>query len=83
MKKTLIFGFVCLTVFSFANAVAEEKVCHRCEQIREYNKDHHQNYEYYEDYLKQGRPTEASIPDYESPSNPTPTKQKNRNTPPS
>lgn len=27
-------------------------VCFHCEEIREYNKTHHKNYEYYEDYLK-------------------------------
>lgn len=51
MKKTL---FVILGgILTFAtSAQAEPPVCHRCEEIREYNKEHHKNYKYYEDYLK-------------------------------
>lgn len=31
---------------------AEEPVCHHCEDIREYNAKYHENFEYYDDYLK-------------------------------
>ena len=30
---------------------AREGVCHKCEEIRKYNDEHHQNFEYFEDYL--------------------------------
>lgn len=30
---------------------SEEPVCKKCEVIREYNKEHPGDYEYYEDYL--------------------------------
>jgi hypothetical protein len=33
-----------------------EPVCKKCEVIREYNKEHPGNYEYYEDYLKAQKP---------------------------
>ena len=38
-----------LTAFSLSSA---EPVCHRCEEIREYNAEHHENFEYYDDYKK-------------------------------
>lgn len=41
-----------LTTLTPPSSYADEPVCHRCEEIREYNKTHHQNFEYYEDYLK-------------------------------
>lgn len=41
-----------LSISSTLNLFADEAVCPRCEEIREYNAAHHQNYEYYEDYLK-------------------------------
>lgn len=51
MKKLMLSLFFMAPLISIA-AHAEEAVCHRCEEIREYNKTHHKNYEYYEDYLK-------------------------------
>ena len=36
-----------------ANAIAEGPVCHKCEKVREYNAAHPENnYEWYDDYLK-------------------------------
>lgn len=49
MKK---FAAALLGLTAAAFLHAEEPVCHHCEEIREYNAAHHQNYEYYEDYLK-------------------------------
>ena len=46
------FLFSMLLLSAAAGVHAEEAVCPRCEEIREYNKTHHKNYEYYEDYLK-------------------------------
>lgn len=52
---------IALVAFSFAAAgatscFAEEPVCHHCEDIREYNAANHQNFEYYDDYLKSSNP---------------------------
>lgn len=47
---------VSIIMISFAGASflhSGDGICHRCEEIREYNKTHHQNYEYYEDYLRE------------------------------
>lgn len=44
-------AFLLITLFSF-NALYAEPVCPKCEVIREYNKTHAGDYEYYEDYLK-------------------------------
>lgn len=41
---------ICSTVIVYSHA--EGAVCHHCEDIREYNAKYHQNYEYYDDYLK-------------------------------
>lgn len=46
-KKTLIAALVsCVSILS------AEPVCHKCEEIREANKHRTDNYEYYDDYLK-------------------------------
>lgn len=50
--KVIIFTLFWGVSFSFF-LNAQEKVCQRCEEIREYNAKHHKNYEYYEDYLKE------------------------------
>ena len=54
MKSVKIFNsfissVLVLTAFSLSSA---EPVCHRCEEIREYNAEHHENFEYYDDYVK-------------------------------
>jgi hypothetical protein len=42
-----------LGTFSSAVLLAGgDELCPRCEEIREYNKAHHHNYEYFEDYQK-------------------------------
>ena len=47
------FLFTCFAAIApFASFAEEEPVCHRCEIIREHNKKHPGDYEYYEDYLK-------------------------------
>lgn len=43
----------CIAIVSSSVSFAkEEPVCHKCEIIRENNKKHPGDYEYYEDYLK-------------------------------
>lgn len=54
MDLALIVVFTALT-FSLK---AGEPVCHHCEEIREYNAKHHENFEYYEDYLKSQKESE-------------------------
>lgn len=46
--------FLALVPLSFTTLFldGEEPVCHRCEEIREYNAKYHQNFEYYDDYQK-------------------------------
>jgi hypothetical protein len=62
MKNGLMI-FMGMAIFSLN---ADEPVCHRCEEIREYNAKYHVNYEYYEDYLKAEKnkqaPPEKTIP---------------------
>ena len=56
-KSGLIFtAFSMQAIFAINSA---ESVCHRCEEIREYNAEHHENFEYYDDYLtsKNEKPT--------------------------
>lgn len=51
-----------LTFFSLASGFSfakEEGTCEKCEVIREYNKTHHKNYEYYDDYLKEQHDSES------------------------
>lgn len=47
--RWVLFSALAVSSFSIAE---EEPVCHKCEIIREYNKKHPGDYEYYEDYLK-------------------------------
>ena len=49
-----IFQIVALAalILSTQATTAKEAVCHRCEEVREYNAEHHKNYEYYDDYAK-------------------------------
>jgi len=49
-KMTLMALNLC--VLSVFFSWAEDPVCHHCEEIREYNAAHHENYEYYDQYLK-------------------------------
>jgi len=42
-------SFCVISVFTLQ---ADEPICHHCEEIREYNAAHHENYEYYDQYLK-------------------------------
>lgn len=41
-----------LTALSVSSNLFSEPVCHKCEIIREYNKEHPGDYEYYDDYLE-------------------------------
>jgi hypothetical protein len=46
---------ILLTIAALASAStlsAKDKVCHHCEEIREYNAAHHHDYEYFDDYAK-------------------------------
>lgn len=52
MKSFKILSFLILGMSFLGIVSADEPVCPRCESIREYNKTHHKNYKYYEDYLK-------------------------------
>lgn len=47
--KLSVAAFSTMTIISLNS---NEPVCHRCEEIREYNAEHHQNFDYYDDYLK-------------------------------
>lgn len=49
ISKSLFFS----SIFLLISELHAEPVCPKCEAIREYNKTHHKNYEYYEDYLKE------------------------------
>lgn len=49
MKIYLMLAGLFATTTSLSYA---EDICHHCEDIREYNAKHHENFEYYDDYLK-------------------------------
>lgn len=51
MKKIILAVFICMNTVTFS-LKADEPVCHHCEDIREYNAKYHENFEYYDDYLK-------------------------------
>lgn len=53
MKKTvqLAYAATFAALMAIPALQAEDGICHRCEVIRENNKSH-QNFEYYDDYLK-------------------------------
>ena len=46
-----VFG-IAAAIVSVQTVSSNEAVCHRCEEVREYNAAHHKNYEYFEDYAK-------------------------------
>ena len=50
--KKLSLVTLSLSILATLSLNGDETVCHRCEEIREYNAEHHQNFEYYDDYLK-------------------------------
>lgn len=51
--KNIIRLTLTLILTSQISSVHADGVCHRCEQIREYNKNHPENdYYWYDDYLK-------------------------------
>jgi hypothetical protein len=54
MMKIRAFSLYVFCLFgAAAPSFAEEApVCHRCEEIREYNAKYHENFEYYDDYVK-------------------------------
>lgn len=52
MKK--IMGVFFISSISGALSASNGAVCTKCEEIREYNKTHHQNYEYFEDFENNG-----------------------------
>lgn len=48
-KHVLITAFaLSTTVYGFS----ADGICHKCEEIREYNSKHHKDYEYYDEYQK-------------------------------
>lgn len=47
MKKWIFLSFLTITT-----ALVADPVCKKCEVIREYNKKHPGDYEYYDDYIK-------------------------------
>jgi hypothetical protein len=51
MKKGSLVALCALGIRLFS-LNGEEPICHHCEEIREYNAEHHQNFEYFDDYLK-------------------------------
>lgn len=52
LMKNLSMGLLSLSGISLFSLNGQEAVCHRCEEIREYNAENHQNFDYYDDYLK-------------------------------
>ena len=46
---------LCLLGAAAPSFAGEEPVCHHCEEIREYNAKYHENFEYYDDYLKENK----------------------------
>ena len=46
--------FIAINVFTAltVNIYAEGATCNHCQVIREYNKTHHENFEYYDTYLE-------------------------------
>lgn len=65
LKAPWIISLASLTVASFATA-AEGKICKKCEAQREYNKLHHKDYEYYEDYLKSEKESDSPCEEIET-----------------
>lgn len=60
LKKLSLVVFS-LSAISTFSVYGDEPVCHRCEEIREYNAEHHHNFEYYDEYLKtEGKSQEAT-----------------------
>lgn len=54
---------ICLASIASSAFAGEEPVCHKCEIIREHNKKHPGEYEYYEDYLKHQKENAEALPD--------------------
>lgn len=52
MKSLYSTAALAALIISAQSITAKEAVCHRCEEVREYNAEHHKNYEYYDDYAK-------------------------------
>lgn len=50
LKQAFLIAFSLSCVALTLNG--DEPVCHRCEEIREYNAKYHENFEYYDEYLK-------------------------------
>ena len=50
LKRMSFIAFT-LSAISMRLLYSEEPVCHRCEEIREYNAEHHHNFEYYDEFL--------------------------------
>lgn len=49
-------AFLTLSVLTTFMLNAESSGCVKCDEIRLYNAEHHENFEYYEDYLKGQKP---------------------------
>lgn len=60
-KKTVLFAILSLSGITAFSVSSEEAICHRCEEIREYNAEHHQNFEYYDEYLRAPGRNESAI----------------------
>lgn len=61
---TFCFALFAVTA-NFTFVQGDDGVCKKCEVIREYNKTHHKNYEYYDDYLKDNENNENDLEDQE------------------
>ena len=55
IKKIALLTFS-ITAAATTSCYAEEPLCHHCEDIREYNAANHQNFEYYDEYVKSKNP---------------------------
>lgn len=51
LKKASLSALSLLTLATLS-LNGDEPVCHHCEEIREYNAKYHENFEYYDEYVK-------------------------------
>lgn len=63
------FIYACSMIINLS--LLAEPVCHKCEVIREYNKEHPGEYEFYEDYLKAQKKEADTTPAKEKPTSAT------------
>ena len=50
MKSLCMTAALAAAILAAQAVTAKERTCHRCEEVREYNAEHHKNFEYYDEY---------------------------------